>query len=208
MVGVMAGGATADSRAAYTLTWLLKVIGKDKKTAAARALLHAVAQGRRPARRPGPQRRLRVPVGDRALRLVVGGRLPLGGVRRHVRPARAAGPPAAADPRRPPAAGPGLVVQRRRLVRLPLQGPPLGAREARRRPVLHRLLRQGLAQGLPRDPAGVARRRRGAGAAGAGQVLGRPADLRQGRGLHPLQHRRCRRRTARSTGRTARRSSR
>jgi acyl-homoserine lactone acylase PvdQ len=39
MVGVMAGGATADSRAAYTLKWLLKVIGKDKKTAAARALL-------------------------------------------------------------------------------------------------------------------------------------------------------------------------
>jgi acyl-homoserine lactone acylase PvdQ len=39
MVGVMAGGATADSRAAYTLKWLLKVVGKDKKTAAARALL-------------------------------------------------------------------------------------------------------------------------------------------------------------------------
>ncbi|MDX6375562.1 MAG: hypothetical protein QOD98_4550 [Nocardioidaceae bacterium] len=39
MVGVMAGAATADSRAAYTLKWLLKVIGKDKKTAAARALL-------------------------------------------------------------------------------------------------------------------------------------------------------------------------
>jgi len=39
MVGVMAGGATADSRAAYTLKWLLKVIGKDKKTAAARSLL-------------------------------------------------------------------------------------------------------------------------------------------------------------------------
>ena len=39
MVGVMAGGATADSRAVYTLKWLLKVIGKDPKTAAARALL-------------------------------------------------------------------------------------------------------------------------------------------------------------------------
>ncbi|HEX5090047.1 MAG TPA: penicillin acylase family protein [Nocardioides sp.] len=39
MVGVMAGGATADSRAAYTLPWLLKVIGDDKKTAPARALL-------------------------------------------------------------------------------------------------------------------------------------------------------------------------
>jgi acyl-homoserine lactone acylase PvdQ len=39
MVGVMAGGATADSRAAYTLPWLLKVIGNDKKTATARALL-------------------------------------------------------------------------------------------------------------------------------------------------------------------------
>ncbi|WP_051247035.1 penicillin acylase family protein [Nocardioides halotolerans] len=39
MVGVMAGGATADSRAAYTLPWLLKVIGKDKKTKAARTLL-------------------------------------------------------------------------------------------------------------------------------------------------------------------------
>ena len=35
----MAGGATADSRAAYTLKWLLKVIGKDKKTKAARAEL-------------------------------------------------------------------------------------------------------------------------------------------------------------------------
>ncbi len=39
MVGVMAGGATADSRAAYTLPWLLKVIGNDPKTAPARALL-------------------------------------------------------------------------------------------------------------------------------------------------------------------------
>ncbi len=39
LVGVMAGGATADSRAAYTLPWLLKVIGDDKKTAPARALL-------------------------------------------------------------------------------------------------------------------------------------------------------------------------
>jgi acyl-homoserine lactone acylase PvdQ len=39
MVGVMAGGAVADSRAAYTLPWLLKVIGKDRKTKAARALL-------------------------------------------------------------------------------------------------------------------------------------------------------------------------
>ena len=39
MVGVMAGGATADSRAAYTLPWLLKVIGNDPQTAPARALL-------------------------------------------------------------------------------------------------------------------------------------------------------------------------
>ncbi len=39
MVGVMAAGATADSRAAYTLKWLLKVIGKDPKNAAAVALL-------------------------------------------------------------------------------------------------------------------------------------------------------------------------
>ena len=132
MVGVMAGGATADSRAAYTLKWLLKVIGKDKKTRRGPRPAHPVAQGRGPARRPGPERRLRVPVGDRALRLVVGGRLSLGCVRRHVRPARVADPAAAADPRRPPAAGPGLVVQRRRLVRLPLQGPPLGPREARR----------------------------------------------------------------------------
>ena len=35
----MAGAATADSRAAYTLKWLLKVVGKDPKTKAARALL-------------------------------------------------------------------------------------------------------------------------------------------------------------------------
>jgi acyl-homoserine lactone acylase PvdQ len=41
LVAVMAASATADSRAAYTLPWLLKVIGKDKKTAAARALLSA-----------------------------------------------------------------------------------------------------------------------------------------------------------------------
>ena len=41
MVGVMAGGATADSRAAYTLKWLLKVIGKDGKTKAARTLLRS-----------------------------------------------------------------------------------------------------------------------------------------------------------------------
>ena len=92
----------------------------------------AVAEGRGTACRPGPRRRLRVPGRDRALRLVVGGRLPVGGVRRDVRPARTAGAPAAADPRRPPAAGRWLVVQRRRLVRLPLQGPPLGAREAGR----------------------------------------------------------------------------
>jgi acyl-homoserine lactone acylase PvdQ len=39
MVGVMAGGATADSRAAYTLPWLLKVVGNDPKTAPARAVL-------------------------------------------------------------------------------------------------------------------------------------------------------------------------
>jgi acyl-homoserine lactone acylase PvdQ len=39
LVGVMAGGATADSRAAYTLKWLLKVIGKDPQTKAARSLL-------------------------------------------------------------------------------------------------------------------------------------------------------------------------
>ena len=39
MVGVMSAGATADSRAAYTLPWLLKVIGKDPKNAAAVALL-------------------------------------------------------------------------------------------------------------------------------------------------------------------------
>ncbi len=39
MVGVMAGGATADSRAASTLPWLLKVIGNDPKTAPARAVL-------------------------------------------------------------------------------------------------------------------------------------------------------------------------
>ena len=39
MVGVMSGGATADSRAAYTLKWLLKVIGKDPKTRAAVAEL-------------------------------------------------------------------------------------------------------------------------------------------------------------------------
>ena len=35
----MSGGATADSRAASTLKWLLKVIGKDKVTKAARSLL-------------------------------------------------------------------------------------------------------------------------------------------------------------------------
>jgi hypothetical protein len=39
MVGVMAAAATADSRAAYTLPWLLKVIGDDPKTAAARKVL-------------------------------------------------------------------------------------------------------------------------------------------------------------------------
>ncbi len=41
MVGVMSRAATADSRAAYTLPLLLKVIGKDKKTADARAVLKA-----------------------------------------------------------------------------------------------------------------------------------------------------------------------
>ena len=41
MVGVMSGAATADSRAAYTLPLLLKVIGKDEKTADARAALRA-----------------------------------------------------------------------------------------------------------------------------------------------------------------------
>ena len=41
LVGVMSAGATADSRAAATLPWLLKVIGKDKQTAAARSLLKA-----------------------------------------------------------------------------------------------------------------------------------------------------------------------
>ncbi|MBB6629374.1 penicillin acylase family protein [Nocardioides sp. KIGAM211] len=46
MVGVMSGGATADSRAASTLPLLLRVIGKDPRTAAARTLLKAwVADG-------------------------------------------------------------------------------------------------------------------------------------------------------------------
>jgi acyl-homoserine lactone acylase PvdQ len=39
LVGVMAGAATADSRAAYTLKWLLKVVGKDRATKAARSTL-------------------------------------------------------------------------------------------------------------------------------------------------------------------------
>jgi acyl-homoserine lactone acylase PvdQ len=39
LVGVMAGAATADSRAAYVLPWLLRVIGNDPRTAPARALL-------------------------------------------------------------------------------------------------------------------------------------------------------------------------
>ena len=39
MVGVMAGAATVDSRARYTLPHLLKVIGNDPKTAEARKLL-------------------------------------------------------------------------------------------------------------------------------------------------------------------------
>jgi Penicillin amidase len=39
MVGVMSAAATADSRAAYTLPWLLKVVGKDRLTAPASALL-------------------------------------------------------------------------------------------------------------------------------------------------------------------------
>jgi len=41
MVGVMSGAATADSRAAYTLKWLLKVVGKDPKTKAAVAELQS-----------------------------------------------------------------------------------------------------------------------------------------------------------------------
>jgi acyl-homoserine lactone acylase PvdQ len=41
MVGVMSAGATADSRAAYTLPWLLEVIGNDPKTRAARSVLSA-----------------------------------------------------------------------------------------------------------------------------------------------------------------------
>jgi len=39
MVGVMSSAATADSRAAYTLPWLLEVIGKDPKLKAATSLL-------------------------------------------------------------------------------------------------------------------------------------------------------------------------
>lgn len=41
MVGIMSEAGTADSRAAYTLKWLLKVIGKDEGTAAATAALRA-----------------------------------------------------------------------------------------------------------------------------------------------------------------------
>ncbi len=41
LVGVMSGGATADSRAAYTLPLLLKVIGRDPGTAPARRILTA-----------------------------------------------------------------------------------------------------------------------------------------------------------------------
>ncbi len=39
IVGVMADAATADSRAAYTLPWLLKAVGNDRATVRARALL-------------------------------------------------------------------------------------------------------------------------------------------------------------------------
>ncbi len=39
VTAVMAGAATADSRARYTLPWLLKVIGHDRSTAAARKVL-------------------------------------------------------------------------------------------------------------------------------------------------------------------------
>ncbi|MGZ4464822.1 MAG: penicillin acylase family protein [Nocardioides sp.] len=46
LVGVMSGAATADSRAATTVPWLLRVIGNDPQTKDARALLHAwVATG-------------------------------------------------------------------------------------------------------------------------------------------------------------------
>jgi acyl-homoserine lactone acylase PvdQ len=41
MVGVMSSGATADSRAAYTLRWLLGVVGRDRSTPAARTLLRS-----------------------------------------------------------------------------------------------------------------------------------------------------------------------
>ena len=41
MVGVMSGGATADSRASEVLPWLLKVVGRDKRTKAAKQLLRS-----------------------------------------------------------------------------------------------------------------------------------------------------------------------
>jgi hypothetical protein len=119
--------------------------GRGAAAAAARRRRHARRPGagrgggraarldRRPAARgPRPRRRLHPAGGDRAVRRVVGAGRP----RRGPWPDRAAQRPgtagrrAAQGHRRPPAAGPGLGVERRRLVRLRLEGAALGARPA------------------------------------------------------------------------------
>ena len=197
MVGVMSGGATADSRAAYTLPWLLKVIGNDQRTTAGPHAAEAVAQGRRPARRPRPQRRLRVPGRDRAVRLLVGGRPQ--SVAYDVLAGRLgdAGPPAAAGPRRPPAAR--ARARRSTGSRGTATCPRTSARSSARRSTAAYstgYCGKGSLQACRSDPARLAGRRGGSGAQGAGQVIGRPAHLRQGRGRHPLHHRRCGRRPA------------
>ncbi len=150
VTGVMAEAATEDSRARYTLPWLLKVIGDDPKTRAARARPHRLAQARRAAGGPRPRRTLRPRAGDRAVRQLVAGRRQLGRVRRALRtPRQQAQPEAPHVARRPPPARCGLGLERHRLVRLRQQGPAHPARPPGRGPLPVLLLRRRTARGLP-----------------------------------------------------------
>ncbi len=190
VTGVMAEAATEDSRANYTLPWLLRVIGKDPSTRAARRLLRAWLRDGAPRvdrDRDGHYAHEQAIAlfdtwwesGDRSVAYdVVAGRI---GQR------LAHQVPTLLDDH--PRHGRGLGVERHRLVRLRQQGSADTARPARRGPLPLLLLRRREPDGLPDGAASVAAGSGRPGRRRPGGGRGATADLRQEHRLHPQQHR-------------------
>ena len=155
-----------DSRAFYTLPLAAR---RDRRRPGARRrrapLLRGWQQRGAPRAGPGPRTALRGQAGDRAVRRVVGGRDEQERARRTCCAARLGDlvARAAAASGRPPAPGSGLVLERRRLVRLRAQGPRARCAGTTRRRLVRGLLRRRATRDLPDRPAGLAEGRGGAG---------------------------------------------